>query len=37
MGDNDRRTSTGCEPMRWSEGKRALDEMEPARLCGDQE
>ena len=33
-------TSTGkpiCEPMKWSEGEHMLDEMERARLCGDQE
>ena len=33
-------TMTGkpiCEPMKWSEGKHMLDEMERARLCGYQE
>ena len=33
-------TKTGktiCEPMKWSEGEHMLDEMERARLCGDQE
>ena len=25
-----------CEPMKWSEGKHVLDEMEQERLCGEQ-
>ena len=25
------------EPMKWNEGEHMLDEMERARLCGDQE
>ena len=33
-------TNTGkplIEPMKWSEGVQILDEMERARLCGDQD
>ena len=33
-------TMTGkpiCELMKWSKGEHMLDEMERARLCGDQE
>ena len=33
-------TKTGkpiCEPMKWSEGKYMLEEIERARLCGDQQ